>query len=230
MRGSAFLTKTDRKRHTQEEGAVPFRRFIGKTAAPPDARSKRRESPVVAHRASHCVGSSTMSKKLPLLQEAGYVVSAFLRKEILALLRKNAAGLPSSCPLPVLRDLPSVGASFPFPGRNPTPAPSPFRPPYSFLRCLTAGSLRHYFSQVDALQTFSLGVLRFRAPDRTCPGFRVSWAPPPTAGPRLTGSACAVPAFPLGPPSNPRRSARSSLIPRPAEAKHQSIVHDLSNK
>ena len=73
-------------------GAVSFCR----PGAQPDARFQRRESPVVAHRASHCVGISTMSKKLSLLQEAGYVVSAFLRQEILALLRGNTARLPPS--------------------------------------------------------------------------------------------------------------------------------------
>lgn len=108
----------------KKKARFPFGRFIGKTAAPPDTRSKRRESPVVAHRASHCVGSSTMSKKLSLLQEAGYVASAFLRKEILALPRENAAPLPPTRTLPVLRDFPSERTSFPFTGRNPTPAPA----------------------------------------------------------------------------------------------------------
>ena len=42
-----------------------------------------------------------MSKKLSLLQEAGYVASAFLRQEILALLQENAAR-SSSSPLSVI--------------------------------------------------------------------------------------------------------------------------------
>lgn len=141
-----------------------------------------------------------MSNKLSLLQEAGHLVSAFLRQEIPALLRENAARLPPTRTLPVLRDFPAGRVSYLFTGRRPTPARSPFRPPHSFLRCLTAGSLRHYFSQVDALQTFSLGVLRFRAPDRTCPGFRVSWAPPPTPAP--------VPFAPRTPSPPSRRALR----------------------
>ena len=99
-----------------------------------------------------------MSKKLPLLQE------------ILSLVSENAAHLPPLRPLPVLRDFPSERTSFPFTGRNPTLARSPFRPPH------------------------------------------------------------AVPVFPPGPPPYPRRSALSSLIPRPAEAKQQSIASYLSNR
>lgn len=171
-----------------------------------------------------------MSNKLSLLQEADHLVSAFLRQEIPALLRENAARLPPTRTLPVLRDFPAGRVSYPFTGRRPTPARSPFRPPHSFLRCLTAGSLRHYFSQVDALQTFSLGVLRFRAPDRTCPGFRVSWATPPTPAPSPFRPPHAVPAFPPSPPPDSRRGARPSLFPRSAEAKRQPITSTLSNR
>ena len=78
--------------------------------------------------------------------------------------------------------------------------------PFSSLKCLTAGSLRHYFFRVDALQTFSLGVLRFRTPDRTCPGFRVFRAPLPTARPRR--SACRRRGFLLRTRSEDRRINR----------------------
>lgn len=101
-------------------GAVSFCR----PSAQPDARFQRRESPVVAHRASHCVGSSTMSKKLSLLQEAGYVASAFLRQEILALLQENAAR-SSSSPLSVI-SLPREPRSPPWPPPDRAPSlPSP---------------------------------------------------------------------------------------------------------
>ena len=77
-----------------------------------------------------CVGSSTMSKKLSLLQEEGCVASAFLRKEILALLRENAARLPPTRTLPVLRDFPSERASFPsLAAARPRPVPSVSRMP-----------------------------------------------------------------------------------------------------
>ena len=71
-----------------------------------------------------------MSKKLSLLQEEGCVASAFLRKEILALLRENAARLPPTRTLPVLRDFPSERASFPsLAAARPRPVPSVSRMP-----------------------------------------------------------------------------------------------------
>ena len=117
------------------DGAVFFCRDTVKTAEPPDTSSRKSESPVVVHRASQYVESSTMSNKLALLQEAGHVVSAFLRQEIPALPWENAARLPPFRTLPALRDFPSKRASFPFPGRRPTAVPRLAGPHVPFPPC-----------------------------------------------------------------------------------------------